>query len=312
MSDEEDDYLSDKFLLAASAPEKPQTYLQRRKEAEKRAHERNVQNRKKSRRQLEQEAREEGLSKSLFERAAEEARAAEQVKEGKAATAEGQAPVGNKALAMMMKMGFKPGQSLGRKEEEEAKEEEKKAESSAPTRSPSASAATTSRHLINPIAINEWSGKVGIGVKRRPPSPTSTEMIAKMAKMADETKHVDFRDRARQEYLERRAHGQLNPEDRDTFPPGLIEALEQQTAFTMPLPRDPRRDDDIEGRLRRQMHKDRLRPLNAEDADEGKATAVPEFEQSTLEEACQFLRLPYDDEEDMAKNCPGPSEDDHD
>ena len=35
MSDEEDDYLSDKFLLAASAPEKPQTYSQRRKEAEK-------------------------------------------------------------------------------------------------------------------------------------------------------------------------------------------------------------------------------------------------------------------------------------
>ena len=84
----------------------------------------------------------------------------------------------------------------------------------------------------------------------------------------------------------------LDPEDRDTFPPGLIEALEQQTAFTMSLPRDPRRDDDIEGRLRRQMHKDRLRPLNAEDEDEGKAAAVPEFEQSTLEEACQFLRLP--------------------
>lgn len=84
----------------------------------------------------------------------------------------------------------------------------------------------------------------------------------------------------------------LDPEDRDTFPPGLLEALEQQTAFTMPLPRDPRRDDDIEGRLRRQMHKDRLRPLNAEDEDEGKAAAVPEFEQSTLEETCQFLRLP--------------------
>ncbi|KAI5894068.1 uncharacterized protein SCHCODRAFT_02700622 [Schizophyllum commune H4-8] len=365
MSDEEDDYLSDKFLLAASAPEKPQTYSQRRKEAEKRAHERNVQNRKKSRRQLEQQAREEGLSKSLFERAAEEARAVEEARaeeeQGKA-TEEGNAPAGNKALAMMMKMGFKPGQSLGRQEEEDEEkvEEEQKAESSTRTRSPSASAATTSRHLINPIAINEWSGKVGIGVKRRPPSPTSTEMIAKMAKMADETKHVDFRDRARQEYLERRAHGQLkgaqrtcynldekdgkkynvlwlDPEDRDTFPPGLIDALEQQTTFTMPLPRDPRRDDDIEGRLRRQMHKDRLRPLKAEDEDEGKAAAVPEFEQSTLEEACQFLRLPaadrlylvlsylrdrysyclfcgtqYDDEEDMAKNCPGPSEDDHD
>ncbi|KAL1743306.1 hypothetical protein HDZ31DRAFT_83492 [Schizophyllum fasciatum] len=330
-----------------------------------------------SRKQLEQEAREEGLSKSLFERAADE----------------GRAPVENKALAMMMKMGFKPGQSLGVKEEEgegEGKEGGKEEEGGAKEDTkdepaagePSTSKASTSRHLINPIAINEWTGKTGIGVKRRPPSPTSGEMLAKMAKMADEKKDIDFRGRARQEYLERRAYGQLkgaqrtcfnldekdgkkvwmpiswrvhsfesrliplsaqynvlwlDPEDRDTFPAGLVEALEQHTSFTMPLPRDPRRDDDIEGRLRRQIHADRLRPLNAEDEDAAKAAPLPEYEQATLEEACQFLRLPaadrlylvlsylrdrysyclfcgtqYEDEEDMANNCPGPSEEDHD
>lgn len=111
MSDEEDDYLSDKFLVeaaaaASSSSSAPKTYAERRKEAQKRAALKNEQNRTKSRRELEREAREEALSRSLFERAQEEAR--ESGRE-------------NKALAMMMKMGFKPGQALGKTEEEEVK-----------------------------------------------------------------------------------------------------------------------------------------------------------------------------------------------
>ena len=91
MADDEDDYLSDKFLLeSAPSLSKPKTYAERRKEAQRLAAIKNEQNRKKSRRQLEQEAREEGLSKSLFERAKDEEAAGQQ----------------NKALAMMMKMGF--------------------------------------------------------------------------------------------------------------------------------------------------------------------------------------------------------------
>ena len=98
MADDEDDYLSDKFLLeSAPSLSKPKTYAERRKEAQRLAAIKNEQNRKKSRRQLEQEAREEGLSKSLFERAKDEEAAGQQ----------------NKALAMMMKMGYKPGESLG-------------------------------------------------------------------------------------------------------------------------------------------------------------------------------------------------------
>lgn len=345
----EDYYLSDKFLLAEAAPKQaPKTYTQLRHEAEKRAAIRNEENRRKTRKQLEQEAREEGLSKSLFERAAE----------NKPDAAD------NKALAMMMKMGFKPGQSLGRKDdEEEVKGKAGDEPSEGPSRSatPAAPAASTSRHIIAPIAISEWTGKSGIGTKRRAPSPSAAEMIAKMAKMTDDSKKTDFRGRARQEYLERRAYGQLkgaqrtcrnldekeekkynvlwlDPEDPETFPAGLVEALEQRTSFTMPPPRDPRRHDDIEGRLRKQMHADRLRSLHPSD-DDSTATraAEPEFDAGTLEEACQFLRLPardrlhlvlgymrdrysyclfcgtqYDDEEDMEKNCPGPSEEDHD
>ena len=101
-ADDDDDYLSDKFLLessTASTSSKPTTYSQLRKEAHKKSQLKNEQNRTKSRRQREVEAREEALSKSLFERAKEEEAAG--------------IGSGNKALSIMMKMGFKPGQSLG-------------------------------------------------------------------------------------------------------------------------------------------------------------------------------------------------------
>lgn len=100
---EEDDYLSEKFLVETATASKPTTYSQLRHEAKRKSQLKNERNKQKSRRQLELEAREEGLSKSLFERAQEEEAAG--------------LSAGNKALSIMMKMGFKPGQSLGTKEE---------------------------------------------------------------------------------------------------------------------------------------------------------------------------------------------------
>ena len=67
MSDEEDDYLSDKFLVADSKPstssKQPLTYAERRRQALKKSHELNVQNRTKSRKVIEEEKRSEGLNK---------------------------------------------------------------------------------------------------------------------------------------------------------------------------------------------------------------------------------------------------------
>jgi len=108
MSDDEDDYLSDRFLAqleAASKPPQPKSYTDRRKQALKQSQLLDKQNRKKSRKQVEVEAREEGLQTSLIQKAQEEAQ-----ESGKQ----------NKALAIMMKMGFKPGQSLGESHEESA------------------------------------------------------------------------------------------------------------------------------------------------------------------------------------------------
>lgn len=137
MSDEED-YLSDKFLIeAAASSSQPKTYVQRRQESLKQSRIKNEQNRLKSRRQREQESREEGLRNSLFERATED-------------SSEGGE---NKALGIMLKMGFKIGQSLGPKESLTAHE-------GTPPRSSGNDEFNEQRntHRIEPLPLNEWSG----------------------------------------------------------------------------------------------------------------------------------------------------------
>ncbi|TBU32117.1 hypothetical protein BD311DRAFT_655602 [Dichomitus squalens] len=388
MSDEEDDYLSDKFLVestSSSTSSAPKTYAERRKEALKRAAQKNEQNRTKSLKEREREAREEALNRSLFERAQEEAQESGQQ---------------NKALTMMMKMGFKPGQALGREDQEAQAQnaawsaesegevatpgnlprvQEKEAEplragigarpahdaleafvKEAPAPAPSTS------HLKVPIAINEWEGKKGIGLGKRARSPTAPERLAKMAKMAEDRTHVSFRDRARQEYEERRAAGRLhpaqrtcatldekagiqfnvlwlNPESPETFPEGLLDALDDPALVTSIQQRQA--GHSIEGRLRAKMQADALRPLKStlEDLDEEGESGIEKSElrkepysEEELQEAVQFLRLganrltlvldylrrkysycfwcgtQYENAEDMENSCPGEDEDAHD
>jgi hypothetical protein len=150
MSDDEDDYLSDKFLASLETPASsgPKTYSERRKDAHKRSERLQQTNRVKSRREREAEAREEGLSKTLFERAEEE-------KEGG----------GSKALAMMMKMGFKPGQSLGQKEEKAVPEVDEvvtnneTTESSKPMIGDGPPSPKRQGHRTEPLPLNEWMGE---------------------------------------------------------------------------------------------------------------------------------------------------------
>lgn len=142
MSDDED-YLSDKFLVdAAASSSQPKTYAQRRQESLKQSRIKNEQNRLKNRRQREEESREEGLRKSLFERAKQET--------------EGE----NKALGIMLKMGFKIGQSLGQKEgsppHEDTPSKDDANDSSEPTERRNIS--SDSSHRAEPLPLNEWSG----------------------------------------------------------------------------------------------------------------------------------------------------------
>jgi hypothetical protein len=236
---DDDDYLSDKFLLNTTEPQKPKTYSEKRKEALFKSHLKNEQNRIKSRRQLEIESREDGLSKSLFERAEDD----------KVTGSE------NKALSMMMKMGFKPGQALGLTAHVDEDSTKRPSSSSLsptpdPTRdiSPPQEGSTTQseRQLVNPLPLNEWSGtlsvpcalfinalcpplllfhmlpcitklclsytgKKGIGLGKRAPSPTALERLAKAARVAEETEKESFRDRTRREFEHRRAEARLAP-----------------------------------------------------------------------------------------------------
>lgn len=188
MSDEEDDYLSDKFLVEAVSSSAPKTYVDQRKETLRRNARKNEDNRKKSRREREREAREEALNRSLFERAQEEAKESGQQ---------------NKALAMMMKMGFKPGQALGKDESDgqhtaasasgsrsrsagdayEDEDGEEKAQPPSPPRvderevepgragigarpahdAVEAAARDSAAHRKVPLALNEWQGVYPLG-----------------------------------------------------------------------------------------------------------------------------------------------------
>ncbi|PSR73628.1 hypothetical protein PHLCEN_2v10547 [Hermanssonia centrifuga] len=350
MSEDEDDYLSDKFLSGAttSGTAAHKTYSERRKEAQRLAAIKNEQNRKKTRRQLELESREEGLSKSLFERVKEEESAGQ-----------------SKALAMMMKMGFKPGQSLGNRNDDAPseppatrQEQSQPPEQEDPVLAPKPGLG----HRVVPLPLNEWTGKQGIGSVKRAASPSASERLAKMAKMKDSYDHNAFRDRARQEYEDRRAEGRLSPAQRtcltldekdgrefnvlwlnpnnpETFPEGFLDELDDPELVLSLQKRQP--DGSIEGRLKARMQADALQPLTSLEDDTPTASKKAEprpisYSEEDVKEAVQFLRLnandrlelvldylrrrysycfwcgtQYEDAEDMENNCPGVDEDDH-
>lgn len=171
--DSDDDYLSDKFLTI-NEPQKPKTYSEKRKEALRKSLLNDEQNRTKSIRQLELESREEGLSKSLFERAEDD-------KAGRGTE--------NKALSMMMKMGFKPGQALGVPANVDVDEGSTPIGTMTPPsrRNPSPSPETLGVQpqiheggLVNPLPLNEWSGTLShphVFSLQYPPSPSVSFLV---------------------------------------------------------------------------------------------------------------------------------------
>jgi hypothetical protein len=238
MSDDEDDYLSDKFLLLGDASSsnpsssRPKTYSELRKDALRASEAKQAVARKRSQREIV----EEGLNTSLFEKAKEQ----EAAGLGK-----------NKALGMMMRMGFKPGQSLGRTTSPGAAVSDREAPvvtdgmtnaasvANDPTdtdRSAShdSSQSSSKQQRTEPIAINLWegmlllvygqslscfppypaTGRSGIGQKRPHSSKANPYAPAKKARTSEsEAKENEsagaFRERTRREYEEKRAEARL-------------------------------------------------------------------------------------------------------
>ncbi|AFR96343.1 hypothetical protein C343_04463 [Cryptococcus neoformans C23] len=229
MSDSEDDFMSDKFLVDAPPPE-PLNYSARRaKESLKSQRLGQAKNQLKLK-DLEEQRRKEGLETSLFERLGdgrgkskdrEEAREAEKG--------------GNKAMEMMMKMGWKVGEGLGKKRSpspplhlasssrggigskrprlddghgHEDEEEEKGQEHQEGLKGKREHESTHPR--TEPIRISLWARRKGLSARSPspPPLPLNTANrnpdaldTAKMEQLGRATE--GFRDRQRVEWAEK-------------------------------------------------------------------------------------------------------------
>ncbi|KAG8930167.1 hypothetical protein FRC03_006465 [Tulasnella sp. 419] len=330
MSDGEDDYLSDKFLATLESNSKSsssKTYSQLRQEATRKAELKNVAGRKKSRKEIEEESRREGLSTSLFER--ERARSDAQGDENE----ESAGP--SKALKMMLKMGFKEGESLGKRASPANEVPEKE--------SPAALSSFVKRdaesgHLVEPLPVTLWAGRKGLGMGKRLLStdesvegnrPSKLLKIDEASLNATAPNQVDYRNRAKEEYEERKTFGRLASakktlvqldEDNDvkfnilcidpqnpseTIPKGLLARLEDlidPRLLSASASDDAGRSRIVPGsesdnrtqaeRLKAQMRADALVPLSAglDVIDE------PSKREETASEADKSLDSDFDDE----------------
>ena len=112
--DDADDFMSDKFVSAAASAsaKEPMSYTQLRKEALRRKEERGY---TKSRAEREKEAREQGLRRNILETTSSTTTSIASPSTSSAPTPPSVLPNTNKALGMMLRMGFKPGEALGKK-----------------------------------------------------------------------------------------------------------------------------------------------------------------------------------------------------
>ncbi|KAL7006514.1 hypothetical protein EMMF5_003935 [Cystobasidiomycetes sp. EMM_F5] len=223
--EEEEDFMSDKFLLAAKetdAKTKRLSYSEKRRAAIRRGEEKGI---IKSRAVREREAREEGLRTSLL--------MAPSHTTTSSSNATPPSGGGNKALDMMMKMGFKPGQALGKQingsslntatqhdavESQHDTEEEEdgfislsgigsKKRASSDNPSAASSKRTNDDRRIDPLEIKMRTGRAGFGVeenKRRKLAETVQQASSKASESID-----DYRTRVQSNHLEKRAEGQL-------------------------------------------------------------------------------------------------------
>lgn len=188
---DEDDYTSDKFLAAAaaagtSATTSSDSYAERRRLALKQAEEKQRANRTKSLKEREEEARRKGLSTSLFGALDDDDQ--QQQQDGDETDTTPGAPLGGKAMSMMLKMGWKPGQGLGREaasspttlDQDMGFNKRKRSEDG--NEEPSPRPALRRDPLpasTEPIKITMRSGKAGVGVRARSPTPPPTASTSK-------------------------------------------------------------------------------------------------------------------------------------
>ncbi|QRV84127.1 G-patch domain-containing protein [Ceratobasidium sp. AG-Ba] len=308
MSDEEEDYLSDKFLASLESSKPPATgnasYAERRRIAQRESERKRLEGRIKSRRELEEEARREGLSRSLFE---------------KEKDAEQQGSGGEKEPKLKSEEPPEPGD-----EKEEVEEGGKKLKSG---------------HLTEPLPLAMWAGRKGLGLgkpEEDAAEKSRNENFRSQARGEYEEKRNEGRLRAalRTRATLDEAQGiqfnvlQLNPTDPSSVPPALydlltrtsFDGLEEAPLAAKPGSRvllgesdfdedvGPGADRAVAARLKEQMKADSLRPLE-ETLDEDKTLAMkdalqeeaapkegstvndqPDFDEDTVDAAREYLQ----------------------
>ncbi|ORY31652.1 hypothetical protein BCR39DRAFT_493693 [Naematelia encephala] len=192
MSDSEDDFMSDKFLVDVAPSSK--SYSDKRNAQTLKSLRASQAKTQVPLKQLEAERRREGLNRSLFDREAE------------SSTSGG----ASKAMGMMMKMGWKVGDTLGK---QEASRRSASPESSSKRaridEDDDVPRGGLGRARAEPIRVSMWAGRKGLTA--RDPSPPPLPSLSgrnvdaldpsKLERLGRETE--DFRARQRREFAEK-------------------------------------------------------------------------------------------------------------
>uniref|UniRef100_G3MKD9 G patch domain-containing protein 11 n=1 Tax=Amblyomma maculatum TaxID=34609 RepID=G3MKD9_AMBMU len=287
MSGDEDDYMSANFL-AESEDLRPglvhSRTTKRRFEAEKKHHEANKMSRTKSTKQLMEDTRTEALSKPLGEE--------------------------NKGFNLLKMMGFKPGMTLGK-------------------------AASAGSSLKEPIPIVVRTNRGGLGqeaeARERIEARLKTTSEAECNRMAEK-----FRNDKRSKALSRQAEADLRKSQRACYNLDVVKDVSEpeQPWFWPPTKAKVDADGDVRNVVCLDedvadgdvvSSDDALRtwktnPDESDEDEEEEEEDVDPFERLRIltehlrqhHHYCIWCAIRFDDDEDMATNCPGPTREDHD
>jgi len=164
MSDSEDDFMSDKFLVDAPAKSGPSTYSDRRNITTLKSMRKGQANNQLTHKQQEEKNRRDGLSTSLFESTKKDD------DKGEVAAPAG----GTKAMEFMKKMGWNVGEGLGRKRSESpppAKRQRNDAAEEDDDDAPRGGLGSRGRSKVEPLRISLWSGRKGLTARDPSPPP---------------------------------------------------------------------------------------------------------------------------------------------
>jgi len=279
MSEEEEDFMSDKFLASLESTSKPskssQSYAEKRRKAINKSQDRGLTI---SRKEREAAARTEGLSRNLIIEARMNEVAQPVYSTPVASTSKVEVAADSKALDMMRKMGFKPGQALGKRK----------------SLSPSLDdAPPKSKARTEPIAVQMRTGRGGLGTEeqtrkfRLDPDAVLPERISQDAYLAT----------VRESFDDRRAEGVLRGARR------TCEELDRRIGMVKSVMwLDP---FEVEKEMRKKLQARRLGEYVSDDEDEVEFDDLKKVKASLEDEVVEEDGSPTTREEWLAMDvCP--------